>query len=1041
MELNLNSLTVDESGRVTLSGLGTGIDFVSAVDQIIAARRIPVDRLEANIDSNALKIQAYQDLKLVLSAFQNSLDTLRGAISLDKTKDDFAAKEPFASVSRTDGATPSAAVNLIGVTVTNAATTGSHDVEILQVARAHKIASDAFTSTTAALGFADGDQFTIQGTTITVAAQDTLLTLRDRINAANTGASPSGVSASIVTVSATEHYLVLSKDTAGTSITISDTTNTPLQTVGILTGGGSPKNQLQAAQTAQIYADGLLDKTNKTYESARQASASTTLGSSGTLRFNDGTTTRDLAYLSSESITTLAGNINGDATLQAMGISASIVQEGTQFRLKIVTTGAAFTMTEQGAGSVLTDLSINNSRLLIERNTNTINDLFAGITLSLFQAEVGTNIKIDIEQDLSSIKSQITAFVDAYNAIKVFINGQTQIDETTGEFPEEAVLLGARTLANIETQIDRIIGVGVAGVSADYSVLAQIGITFVNNAALTDPLLRDNLEIDGSKLDTALLNNADDVRRLFAFEFSTADPRLTLLAFTGQTTYSASGYTLNVAFNELYQGNATTTSGSIALTDADTNGPAEDGISAIALSDSIATNSALRYSYDSSTETLTLRNLTAGTVENVDITASLDALVGAGLDLGAGQTLAVNFATLGTITLSGDNGFLRGTNIADGTLDVSGLDVNTTMTGGAVTTPTSGMNKATVDALIAAGAFTLSSGLLTLGLTSSGTGEVHFDTAAGIKFRVDGGSILSDITATDLDDAGAHTVDVYVNDGVSDIQVASLSFTTLASTAAGSGNLTIDLGTGLFAETNTAVTATSPMSNYLTISNGSFEIRDVNSNLLGTVNYTTAESVTDLKNTIDAISGVTATIIASGGTFQLQIVSDTSIPLTFTADTGSVVSQLNIINRGTAITSANVGGSANGASDGSITVTNNVLTFTNQSGAEGLKLLYTGNTDASGLTVNFTTGIGSQLYFTVDDFLDETTGSLVNEIETLDDQNDFNQDRIDLLLLRLERQRQSLLQRFIAMETALTLMNSILDSIRQSFKVLTRDTS
>ena len=99
MELNLNSLTVDESGRVTLSGLGTGIDFVSAVDQMIAARRIPVDRLEANIDSNALKIQAYQDLKLVLSAFQNSLDTLRGAVSLDKTKDDFAAKEPFASVS------------------------------------------------------------------------------------------------------------------------------------------------------------------------------------------------------------------------------------------------------------------------------------------------------------------------------------------------------------------------------------------------------------------------------------------------------------------------------------------------------------------------------------------------------------------------------------------------------------------------------------------------------------------------------------------------------------------------------------------------------------------------------------------------------------------------------------------------------------------------------------------------------------------------------------------------------------------------------
>jgi flagellar hook-associated protein 2 len=1039
VELNLSSLVVDESGRVSLSGLGSGIDFNSAVDQMIAARRIPVDRLETNIETNDLKILAYQDLQVLLGTFQNSLDTLRGAVSLDNTKDTFAAKQAFASVSRTDGATPALAANLVGVTVTNAATTGSHDVEVLQVARAHKIASDAYTSTTATLGFADGDQFTVEGTVITVAAQDTLLTLRDRINAANTGTTPTAVSASIVTVSSTEHYLVLSKDTAGTSITISDTTNTPLATVGILTGA-SPKNELQSAQTAQIYADGLLDKTNTTYESARQASATTALGSDGTLRFDDGTGAPmpvDIAYTSGQTITDLKNAINADTDLTGAGISASIVQEGTQFRLKIVTTGAAFTMTEQAAGTVLTDLAINNSRLLIERNTNTVNDLFAGITLSLFQAEVGTNVKLDIEQDLASVKSQVTTFVDAYNAVKTFINSQTQIDETTGAIPEDAVLFGTRALANIETRIDQILGVGVAGVSADYSVLAQVGITFVNNAALTDPLLEDTLEIDQSVLDTALLNDADDVRRLFSFDFSTSDPNLTLLSFSGQTTYSASGYTLNVAYNELYQGDATTTNS--ALTDADTAGPAEDGISAIALSGSVSTSGAFRYSYDLATETLTLRDLTAGTVENVDITASLDALVGVGLDLGAGETLAVDFATLGTITLSGDNGFLRGANIGDGTLDVSALHASTTMTGGAVTTPTSGMNKATVDALIAAGAFTQSSGLLTLGVTSSGSGEVHFDTAAGMKFRVDGGSVLADISAVDLDDLGAHTVDVYVNDGVGDVQVASLAFTTLASTLAGSGSLTIDLGTGLFAEANTAVTTTAPMANYLTITDGNFDIVDSSMSVIGNVAYTTDQSITDLKDTIDAISGITASIISSGGTFQLQILSDTSEPLTFENDTGSVVTQLNIINRGTSVASANVGGTADGADDGTITVANNILTVTSTSGAEGLQLLYTGNTDASALTVNFTTGVGAQMYFTVDDIVDEATGAVANEIDALDGQNDFNQERIDLLLIRLEHQRQSLLSRFIAMETALTQMNSILDSIKETFKVLTAD--
>jgi flagellar hook-associated protein 2 len=1041
VELNLNSLTVDESGRVTLSGLGSGIDFVSAVDQMIAARRLPVDRLEANIEANSLKIQAYQEMKLALGTFQDSLDTLRGAVSVDNTKNIFSAKQAFATVSRTDGTTASAAANLLGVTVTNSATGGTHEIEVLQVARSHKIASDSFASTSTELGFADGDEFTIEGKTITLAAGDSLLDLRDRINAANTGTSPTQVSASIVTVSDTEHYLVMTKNTAGTAISVSETTNTPLQTVGILDGSGNPANQLQAAQTAQVYADGLLDKTNTTYESARQASASTTLGSSGTLRFDDGTTTRDLAYLSSESITTLANNINGDATLQSMGVSASIVQEGAQFRLKIVTTGDPFTIAEQGAGSVSTDLSINNSRLLIERNSNTVNDLFTGMTLSIFQAEVGTNIKIDIEQDLSAVKSEIAAFVEAYNALKVFINGQTQIDESTGKIPEEAMLIDSQTLHNIENQMSQLLGFGVAGVSEDYSVLAQIGIKFVNNAALTDPLLRDTLEIDDSTLDTALLNNADDVRRLFNFDFSSSDPRLTLLSFSGTTTYNAAGYTININYDDRYQTGAITEAGSFTEVDAQTGGPASDGIGNIAFDDSVASGQAFRYSYASATEELTVVNLTTGASQTVDITASLDAAAGTGLDLGAGQTVDIDFATLGvTLTLSGDDGFLRGTDISDGALDTSAF-TTLNMTGGAVATPASGMDATTVNALIAAGAYDASTGLLTLSIDGTVSSEGYLQTAAGLLFSLDGGPVASDISATNIADGAAHTIDIYVNDGSSDVQVASLSFSSLTNPSAGGvQTLTIDLGTGLIAETSTITNADSPMENYLTtpaLGNGSFNIRDSSNTVIGTFAYDATDSLTDLANAINADPDLNATIISSGGTFRLEVTHITNDTLTFTDDTDTLISQLTITNNGNSVYSANVGGSADGADDGTITVSNNTLIFTDQSGAQGLQLLYTGNTNLGGLQIDFTQGIGSRLYFAVDDILDETTGAVANEIEGLDDQNDFTQERIDLLLERLERQRQSLLERFIAMETALTQMNAILDSIKQSFEVLT----
>ncbi len=1046
MEVNFDSIKIDDSGRVSFSGLGSGIDFIGAVDTIIEAKRIPVDRLETKIESNQAKIAAYQEFRGVLNAFQSSFANIRGAATVGNTADIFSAKEAFASVSRTDGATPSSAAALLGVTVTNAAVVGSHNIEILQTAAAHKISSDAVASTSTALGLTEGNTFTIEGKVITVSAGDTLLSLRDRINNANTGTTPTKVSASIVSVSTTEHYLVLTKDTAGSSIIISDTTGTPLQTVGILTSAPAIKNELQAAQKAQFYADGLIDKTNKIYESARQSASTNTLGSTGTIRFDDGTTTRDLGYLTGDTIQGLADKINGDATLTTMGISASVVTEGAQIRLKIQTTGAAFTMAETGGGSVLTDLNISNARLLIERDTNSVTDLFSGLTLSLFQPEVGTNIKIDIEKDLNKVKAELQGFVDAFNALKTFINTHAQIDETTGKTSEDAVLFGTRTLSAIDSEITRIIGSGTQGVSGGFTVLAQIGIDFINNDALSDPLLANTIEINNEKLDTALLNNIEDVRRLFTFDFSSSDPRLVYLTSTGQTVYNASGYTLNVAYDDRFKSDAYVALGSFTQIDADTGGPAEDGISNIAFGDPVVSGHAFRYSYDETTEVFTVRNLTLGTNETYDITTDLDTLVGVGNDLGAGQTLTVPFPTLDvTITLSGDNGFLRANPISDGTLDLTGIGPTNggNMTGGTVSTPTSTMDKLTVDALIAAGAYDQASGLLTLPLASSAADESHINPATGIKFRLDGGSIVSDISATDLDDTFTHTIEIYVTDtGPTDVLVATLNtYTFSGSTGAGSGTFTIDLGTGLIAETSSVISATSPMQSYLTsptLGSGTFDITDSTPTTLATISYNATDSLTDLAALIDADPDLNASVVSSGGAFHLEVThASPNDNLIFTNDSNNLLTQLSMSDQGNTLLSANINGAGGGADDGSVTVSGSILTATNQTGVDGLKLLYTGTDDVSGVTLNYTVGIGAQLFHALDTILDQTTGSVENEIDALDDQNTQTQVRVDEMLARLERQRQSLISRFIAMETALITMNRILDSMRQSFEALT----
>ncbi|MCH8197117.1 MAG: flagellar filament capping protein FliD, partial [Proteobacteria bacterium] len=662
--------------------------------------------------------------------------------------------------------------------------------------------------------------------------------------------------------------------------------------------------------------------------------------------------------------------------------------------------------------------------------------------------EVGTNIKIDIEQDLNAIKAELQSFVDAFNALKTFINTHSEIDENTGKIDEDAVLFGARTLSAIDGEIARIIGTGTQGVSGDFTVLAQIGIDFIDNNALSDPLLADTLEIDNEKLDTALLNNIEDVRRLFTFDFSSSDPRLVYLTSTGQTVYNASGYTLNVAYDDRFKSDAYVALGSFTQIDADTGGPAEDGISDIAFADPVISGQAFRYSYDETTEVFTVRNLTLGTNETYDITTDLDTLVGVGNNLGAGQTLTVPFPTLDvTITLSGDNGFLRANPISDGTLDLTGIGPTNggNMTGGTVSTPTSTMDKLTVDALIAAGAYDQATGLLTLPLESDGgAGNVsRINPAAGIKFRLDGGSIVSDISATDLDDTFTHTIEIYVTDtGPTDVLVATLStYIFSGSTQDGTGTFTIDLGTGLIAETSSVISATSPMQNYLTsptLGNGSFDITDSVPTTLATISYNATDSLTDLAALIDADPDLNASVVSSGGAFHLEVThASPNDNLIFTNDSNNLIVQLNMSDQSNTLLSANINGAAGGADDGSVTVSGSILTATNQTGVDGLKLLYTGTDDVSGVTLNYTVGIGAQLFHALDTILNVTTGSVENEIDALDDQNLQTQERVDEMLARLEQQRQSLISRFIAMETALITMNRILDSMRQSFEALT----
>ncbi len=567
-------ISIESNGRISFSGLSSGIDFKAAVDAIISARRIPIDSLETRITDNETKIGAYNELRTLLGTLKDAMNKLRGAVTLGDVDNVFKGKSVFASTSRADAAIPSQAGNLMGVTVTNAAAIGPHTVEISRIATSHKIASRNFTSLATDLGTASGGaagsisgSFNIGTSTISVLATDKLTDLRDRINAANTGATATGVTASIVTVSATQNILVLTKDATASNITIGTEVGGVLSSLGISSDGGTTfTNVLQTAQTAQFYADGILDssKWQSTLVANPAAAVSTYAGvTAGAHTFNildaNGAVLKTVNYTDASTLNSLAAAI----TDVGLGLSATVISEAGQSRLQVVRTGAPDNAISfaTDTNNLLAGLTFSKQRLLLERTSNTVTDLFGGTTLTLYGAELGTTIKLDVDRDLTGVKTAVTTFVDAYNAVRTFVNTQTQTDSVTGTRSDEAgPLFGSRTLAEISDSLTRILGTDTKGVSTSFSVLAQIGVKFVTNNTLSDPLLADTLTVDTTKLDAVLLSNPEDVRKLFSFDFSSSDSRVSLLGFTGRTTYAPGGYTLNLTHN------------GTALTAADING-------------------------------------------------------------------------------------------------------------------------------------------------------------------------------------------------------------------------------------------------------------------------------------------------------------------------------------------------------------------------------------------------------------------------------------------------------------------------------------
>jgi flagellar hook-associated protein 2 len=211
----------------SISGISSGVDFPALTDQIIALERRPADRLQSIIDKDKKRTDALETFRTLLTNLKTAATAFKDGTGLDAYN---------TSVSGAD----STGRMLLAATASAGARSGSYVVEIETLARAQKTSGTTQTSGTDPLGYA-GD-FTIGAANITVSATDSLTAIRDRINAANTGLTPTKVTASILSVSPTDQRLILTSDVSGTAGAFTPTDvngGTVLQSLG-LTGPPSP---------------------------------------------------------------------------------------------------------------------------------------------------------------------------------------------------------------------------------------------------------------------------------------------------------------------------------------------------------------------------------------------------------------------------------------------------------------------------------------------------------------------------------------------------------------------------------------------------------------------------------------------------------------------------------------------------------------------------------------------------------------------------------------------------------------------------------
>jgi flagellar hook-associated protein 2 len=447
-----------------------------------------------------------------LSQRRDAWNSFSGLVS--KLKDSATALRDgsaFGAFQVTAPKSPTSGLALLSATASTAAVPATYGVEVRSLATREKLRSSAVANSSSALGYSG--TFTVNGSAVTVSASDSLVAVRDKINALDSGTASTGVTASIVDVSPTEHYLTLTADDSGAGgIQLTDAGGV-LGQLGVSTGSRSAALSSDSTSIAQLLglpsppavrtividgAEVTVDLQNDTLQSLMNKVAA-----------------------AGHNATVVTGTDGSGATTYSLQVDGDVWGKTDDADTQAALGALGFTRSNQiAAGS---DARLRIDGLDVVRSTNTISDAVAGLTLNLQNAEVGTTVQLDVARDDQAAVDRLKEFQSAYNAVIDFRDQQRK----TGAPLYADASFGAMLRPIRDVLLDSVPGLDTT--ATPYYRSGSVGLALNKNG---------KLDLDTTKLESALASNFSDVRALFGTAGVASGAGF---SFVGGTTSSTAG--------------------------------------------------------------------------------------------------------------------------------------------------------------------------------------------------------------------------------------------------------------------------------------------------------------------------------------------------------------------------------------------------------------------------------------------------------------------------------------------------------------------